>query len=190
MPSSSVEGKLDKHTSRSVPEKPFSGVSILFNERAAARCVRSWTQNSNGKVEAKLFETSSTISAADVSTKQLLKLRLDCIAGATTREVKLDSVTDARVVELMFGTASNGGAYSSGEDGAYGRLAAWQSMAVLTGIGASGTIDDVYDAAKQSSWWEISSTSKWFHNIAWDIAIVCLRPDKRHLAVLAATDED
>jgi hypothetical protein len=87
-------------------------------------------------------------------------------------------------------TASNGGAYGRGEDGAYGRLAAWQSLAALTGVGASGTADDVYTAAKQSSWWSISSTSKWFYNIAWDFTIVCLRPDRRHIAVLAATDED
>ncbi|MBX9724678.1 MAG: hypothetical protein K2X81_24955, partial [Candidatus Obscuribacterales bacterium] len=34
-----------------------------------------------------------------------------------------------------------------------------------------------------------SSTSKWFYKIAWDFGILCLRPDKQHMTVLAASDE-
>jgi hypothetical protein len=43
---------------------------------------------------------------------------------------------------------------------------------------------------KQSDWYSLSSTAEWFHNVAWDFGIVCLRPDKRHVAVLAASDQD
>jgi hypothetical protein len=190
LPSTSVQGTLEKQPSRTTPEKPFTGVPLPINEEAAARCVRSWKTHSNGKFEAKLFEVSSAISAGDVSTKQLLKLQLECLAGATPREVKLDAVPSDRVFEILFGAASNGGAYGGSEAGAYGRLAAWQSLAALTGVGVSGTFDDAYSAAKQSSWCSISSTSKWFHNVAWDFAVVCLRQDKQHIAVLAASDED
>lgn len=190
LPSTSAQGKLDKQPARTAPEKPFTAAPILFNEESAARCVRSWKERSNGKSEAKLFETPSEISATDLSTKQLLKLQLECIAGMTPREVEFTPVPADRIFEMLFGVASSGGAYSAGEGGAYGRLAAWQSLAALTGVGASGTVDDVYTAAKESSWWSLSSTSKWFYNIAWDIGIVCLRPDKRHIAVLAASDQD
>ncbi len=190
LPSTSVQGTLDKQPSRTAPENPFTAVPILFNEEAAVRCVQSWKKRSNGKSESKLFEISSAISPTDLSTKQLLKLQLECIAGMTPREVEFKPVPADRIFEMMFGVASSGGAYSGGEGGAYGRLAAWQSLGALTGVGASGTVDDVLNAVKQSSWWSLSSTSKWFYNIAWDLGIVCLRPDKRHIAVLAASDQD
>lgn len=190
LPSTSTQGKLDKQPTRTAPEKPFTALPTLFNEESAARCVQSWKKRSNGKSEAKLYEINSAISATDLSTKQLLKLQLECIAGMTPREVEFKPVPAERIFEMMFGVASSGGAYSGGEGGAYGRLAAWQSLAALTGVGASGTVDDVYNAAKESNWWSLSSTSKWFYNIAWDIGIVCLRQDKRHISVLAASDQD
>lgn len=190
MPSTSVQGTLDKQPSRTTPEHPFTAVSMPFNQEVAARCVRSWKEHSNGKFEATLFETNSIIAAIDVSPKQVLKLRLDCLAGASPSEVNLDAVPPDRIFQMLFGAASNGGAYPPGEHGAYGRLAAWQSLAALTGAGASTSIDDIYRLTKESSWYSISSTSKWFHNIAWDFCVVCLRPDKQHIVVLAATDQD
>ena len=152
--------------------------------------MRSWTEGSNGKFEAKLFETSNPISAADISTKQLLKLRLDCLAKAAPSAVKLEVSKAEHIFDILFSADSNPGAYSHGEAAAVGRLAAWQSLAELTGVRADGTFDDVYKAVKESDWYSFSSTSEWFHNIAWDFGIVCLRPDKRHIVVLAATDED
>ena len=189
-PTGSSQATLAKRPARVTLEKPFSGVPVLMNEEAAARCVQSWTKHSNGKFEAKLFEISSYISAANVSTKQLLKLRLQCLAGATPGQIKLEQVRADKIFELLFGAASSGGMYPPGEGGAHGRLAAWQSLAQLTGAGAEGSVDDVYLAAKGCSWWSISSTSKWFYNIARDFAVVCLRQDKRHISVLAATDQD
>lgn len=187
LPSTSIQGKLEKQPSRTTPKRNFTAVLQLFNESAAARCVRSWTEHSNGKVEAKLFESSSIVSAADISTKQLLKLQLECLAGASPGEVRVEAVSCSRIFEILFGVASNGGAYSQG---AYGRLAAWQSLAAVDGAGPNASFDEVYKTAKESNWYSITSKAKWFNNIAWDFVIVCLRPDKRHIAVLAATDED
>lgn len=187
---SSISGKLEKQPTQNTPGKPFTAVEQSLNPEAAARCVRSWTKGSNGKFEAKLFETSVPISAADISTKQLLKLRLDCLAKAMPSAVKLETSKTENIFHIAFSAASNGGAYTQGEGGAYGRLAAWQSLAELTGVRADGTFDDAYKAVKQSDWYSLSSTSEWFHNVAWDFGIVCLRPDKRHVSVLAASDED
>jgi hypothetical protein len=187
---SSILGKLEKQPTQNPPGKPFTAVEQSINQEAAARCVRSWIKGSNGKFEAKLFETSVPISADDISTKQLLKLRLDYLAKATPSAVKLETSKAENIFDIAFSAASNGGAYSRGEGGAYGRLAAWQSLAELTGVRADGTLDDVYKAVKQSDWYTLSSTSEWFHNVAWDFGIVCLRPDKRHVAVFAASDED
>jgi hypothetical protein len=190
LPSTSVQGKLEKQHTLGVSGRNFTTTSLPFNQEAVARCVATWTQDSNGKIEAKLFETSQVISASDVSAKQLLRLQLECLAGSTASEVKLDAVPSDTIFALMFGSASNGGAYSHGEKGAYGRLVTWQSLAALTGVGASGTIEDVDRAVQKSSWYSFSSTARWFYNIAWDFGIVCLRPEKRRLAIFAATDQD
>lgn len=179
-------------------ETPFPGTAgttftselLPFDEVAAARCVRSWKEHSNGKYEAKLFETSRTIDSVDISAIQLLKLRLDCLAGATPGQIKVEVVPPAGVFTLLSSAASNGGAYPPGEAGAYGRLSAWKSLAAITGVGDHANFADVYAAVKQCGWCSISSTAKWFYNVAWDFGIVCVRPDKRHIVVLAATDED
>jgi len=185
IPIISAPDHVEKPPVRTKPEVPFTALPVSMNEEAAARCVHSWE-----KSEAKLFEINSGISPADVTAKQLLKMRLACLAGATPGDVKVEAVTSDTAFGLMYGVASGGGAYGRGECGGYGRLSAWQSMAALTGLSADSPFDEVYKAAKESSWWTFSSKSKWFNNIAWDLGIVCLRPDKRHLVVLAASDED
>jgi hypothetical protein len=189
-PSSSVNGKLEKQSSGSPSGKLFKAVPMTFDQTSAARCVRSWKEHSNGKFEAKLFKTSSPISAADVSDKQLLNLQLECLASATPSDVKVKVVTADRLFAILFAAASCGGAYDQGEAGAYGRLATWNSLAELVGVTESAPFDDVCNAVKQSGWCSIESTAKWFYNVAWDFGIVCVRPDKQHIAVLAASDED
>lgn len=189
-PSSSVNGILAKQSSKNPNRKSFKAVPQTFDQASAARCVRKWEEHSNGKFEAKLFQTTSPISAADVSAKQLLNLQLECLANATPQDVRVDLVTTDHVFAILFSAASHGGAYPSGVDGAYGRLAAWKSLASLVGVAETASFDEVCDAVSQSDWCSIESTAKWFYNVAWDFGIVCVRPDKRHIAVLAASDED
>lgn len=190
MDTSSTQGKLEKKPAAPIRTAPFNTMLLDWNEEAAARCLRSWTKQSNGKVEAKLFDTTTPISANDITAKQLLKMQLDCLAGATEENVKLDAVTPEKVFSILFSTASNGGAYSHGEYGAIGRLATWQSVSAMVGFGADSSFDEVHKAATQCHWYSMASTAKWFNNIAWDFGVVCLREDERHIAVLAATDED
>lgn len=188
--SNTVNGKLEKPPSVNSMGKPFTAVPLPFDVMSAAQCVREWKENSNGKFEAKLFQSTAPISITDVSAKQLLNLQLECFSGATLSDLKVDEVKADCAFALLFSAASVGGAYPSGKEGAYGRLAAWKSLAALVGVADGANFDEVANAAKQSSWCSIHSKAKWFYNVAWDFGIVCLRPDKRHIAVLAATDED
>lgn len=190
IPSSNVTGELENLTSSSLTGKLFKTVPLPFDQVAAASCVRQWEEHSNGKIEAKLIQTTSPITTSDLSAKHLLNLQLECLAGATPKDVKVDIIKPERAFAILFLAASCGGAYTSGEDGAYGRLAAWKSLAAIVGVADNVSFDEVANAVKESGWCSFEATTEWFYNVAWDFGIVCVRPDKRHIAVLAATDED
>lgn len=189
-PSSNISGEVENQPSPNQNRKAFEATPLTFDQVSAARCVRKWTEHSNGKFEAKLFQTTSPISIADVSPKLLLNLQLECLADAKQRDVKVDIVAPDRLFAILFLAASNGGAYPSGVEGAYGRLAAWKSLAAIVGVADNASFDEVSGAVKQSGWCSFESHAEWFYKVAWDFGIVCLRPDNRHIAVLAATDED
>ncbi|MGY3676789.1 hypothetical protein ACVWXU_000412 [Streptomyces sp. TE33382] len=84
-----------------------------------------------------------------------------------------------------------GGMYGSGVHGAYGRLAAWNSVAGLSGTPAGASPEEVERHATQSTWFHFEADAEWFHNdIDADYGIAALSPDGRRIAVLAATDTD
>jgi hypothetical protein len=40
------------------------------------------------------------------------------------------------------------------------------------------------------NWISFAASTSWFEQVAWDIGLAALSPDRRHLAVFAATDTD
>ena len=95
------------------------------------------------------------------------------------------------VWRLLFATASMGGIWSSGVHGAFGRLWAWRSLAGLSGAPAHASPPEVEERARQSTWFHFEADAEWFHNdIGSDYGIAALSPDRRRIAVLAATDTD
>jgi hypothetical protein len=54
------------------------------------------------------------------------------------------------------------------------------------GVGA----DQVEAQVRDCFWYTFDAYSKWFERVAWDIGLVAVAPDRRRLAVLAATDTD
>lgn len=114
----------------------------------------------------------------------LPNLPMDCVKGlgADLRfEVAACSLDE--VWQVLYAIAAHGGAY--------GRLAAWTSLAGLTGAGSDETADQVAQLARDTTWFRFDSDAAWFHNdIGNDIAIAALSPDGRRIAVLAATDTD
>ncbi len=69
----------------------------------------------------------------------LAALPLQALAGVAAPEIAAREATSAGAFEILFAAASRGGAYGTGLGGAYGRLAAWQSLAGLTGAAAPDT---------------------------------------------------
>ena len=97
--------------------------------------VRPWAEGKSGKVEAKVFTPRSAGLGVRVGSWLLRALPLE----STTADARLDvSRTGPEgVFGPLFSAASNGGAYSSGLGGAYGRLAAWTSLGALVGAPAA-----------------------------------------------------
>ena len=71
--------------------------------------------------------------------------------------------------------------------GAYGRLLAWQSLGAPTGDAPPA---DIEARADRSEWFWFADATDWFEQVAWDIGLAVVSPDRRQLAVLAATDTD
>ncbi|MGW6805427.1 DUF6183 family protein, partial [Streptomyces sp. NPDC055039] len=78
-------------------------------------------------------------------------------------------------------------------------LAAWRSLAGLTGVPAdtppAETAELVarthwFRLAPVSDWFRLAPVSDWFHGVAWDLAVAALRPGGQEIAVLTATDTD
>jgi hypothetical protein len=138
--------------------------------------VRTWLTESNGRAEAALFTLAEPLTPADVGVRTIEALELDSVAGGglALRRAALDNV-----VTTLFLAAANGGAYSRGLGGAYGRAATWRSVAALAGGWHVGC-----------TWWTFDAANDWFRRVAWDLGVICLRPDGHVMAVLTATDSD
>ncbi|MGW4379851.1 DUF6183 family protein [Kitasatospora sp. NPDC004531] len=150
------------------------------------RAFADWTEESNGEIEARVFEFAEPLPA-DAVGAALLALGLDCLAGTTAGTLAVSTCPPAEAWRVLFGAASCGGAYDEGVRGAYGRLAAWQSLTAL----ADATPATAESRATACRWFTFAApTSTWFAHIAWDRALAALTPDGRRLAVLAATDTD
>jgi len=153
-----------------------------------ATAVRPWSDASNGKIEAKLFAIEPAIDVGAVGSWLLRMLPLDSTAGVArleTQRTQADAVFGA-----LFSAASNGGAYSAGLGGAYGRRAAWTSLAALVGEAADAEVPRIADITAECAFLTYRAAGGWFHDVAWDLGALCLRPDGKTIAVLAATDKD
>ncbi|MDO0938917.1 DUF6183 family protein [Streptomyces sp. DG2A-72] len=157
---------------------------------AMGKAVANWAEESNGRIEARVFDLAAPLEAESVP-NALLTLGLDCLHGAGKKAALSVAVRPpAQAWRVLFAAASTGGAYNSGSFGAYGRLAAWQSLAALGGCSQDATDREVEARVRDCVWHGFDADTTWFEQVAWDIGLAALAPDRRRLAVLAATDTD
>jgi hypothetical protein len=145
-----------------------------------------WTKDSNGETDAGVFTIAPKVDPSLVGRWLLRALAIESAKGdgLVVRRVQADFAWGA-----LFAAAANGGAYSTGLGGAYGRRAAWTSFAALTGAGANATIDQVDEIAESCAFLQYEGTD-WFNAVAWDVGLLALRADGASVAVVAATDSD
>ena len=146
-----------------------------------------WTTGSNGTVEAKLFRLVPPLGTTAPGKWLLRALPLDSKEGDRLRAERCgpDLAWGA-----LFAAAANGGAYSSGFGGAYGRRAAWRSLGALCEAPETATIEEIDALASKTMFLHYGASGGWWNDIAWDIGILALREGGASVAVLAATDAD
>jgi hypothetical protein len=150
--------------------------------------VRPWSEGKSGKVEAKVFALAPSVEMHSLGSWLLRALPLD--STAATARLDVSRTGPEGVFGPLFSAASNGGAYSSGLGGAYGRLAAWTSLGALVGAPAKVDVDAIDALAIRSAFLTFRAPGPWFHDVAWDLGALALRPDGRTAAILAATDTE
>ncbi|HVH42814.1 MAG TPA: DUF6183 family protein [Labilithrix sp.] len=150
--------------------------------------VRPWSEGKSGKIEAKVFELSPKVEAPTLGGWLLRILPLASTARASRLDVSRTGADG--VFGPLFSAASNGGAYSSGLGGAYGRLAAWTSLGALVGAPEGADVLTIDKLATTSAFLTFRAGGPWFYDVAWDLGALALRPDGRTVAVLAATDTE
>ncbi|MFF4384808.1 DUF6183 family protein [Kitasatospora sp. NPDC001547] len=189
MPYGAAEGRdLAVTTSARVPSAEET--TTQASATAMAKAVANWVEESNGRIEARVFDFAEPLEARLVP-DALLTLGLECLGGVGTKTALSVAVRPlAQAWRVLFAAASTGGAYNSGSYGAYGRLAAWQSLAALAGSPEGATAGEVEAHLRDCVWHGFGTDTKWFEQVAWDIGLAVLAPGRRHLAVLAATDTD
>ncbi|MBV6699745.1 DUF6183 family protein [Kitasatospora aureofaciens] len=176
--------RLPSRVSGSVP--PVRGNMIDF---ALTTAVDRWDGRHNGRVESGIHVTDEPVDPGAVH-PMLTSLALDCLADlAAPDHLTVTATSPAEAWRLLFAAASIGG---GGEDywwfGAYGRLAAWQSLAALSGAADGAPSAEVEQRAAECGWYGFDAATDWFNRDSMDFGLLTLTPDRRRIAVLAATD--
>ncbi|KPI23492.1 hypothetical protein OV450_7414 [Actinobacteria bacterium OV450] len=174
----------------SAPIPSAEEATQLVTATVMAKAVANWAEESNGRIEARAFDFAEGLEDRAVP-KALLSLGLECLRGAGKKTaLTVTACRPAQAWQVLFAAASAGGAYNSGSYGAYGRLAAWQSMAALAGSPEGAAAGEVEARVRECAWHVFDADTKWFEQVAWDIGLAVLASDRRRLSVLAATDTD
>lgn len=170
-------------------ERP--AVRVVADDALVARmleCVGPWTSGSNGQAEAKVFAVSPPIGPSGPGKWLLRALPLSCLERV--RPLRAERVGVAAVWGTLFAAAANGGAYTSGFGGAYGRLAAWTSLAALVDAPFDATPASADARADACSFMMFGGPGGFWNDVAWDLGVLAVREGGASVAALAATDID
>ncbi|MER5642138.1 DUF6183 family protein [Kitasatospora sp. NPDC002227] len=175
-----------------LPSRAAGDVPLVTANRldfALEAAVDRWSRRHNGRVESGIHLTDAPVGP-DTVHPVLLSLSLDCLAElAGPDRLTVFTTTPAEAWSVLFAAASLGGGHSNDWwYGAYGRLAAWRSVAALVGAPDGAAPAEVEQLAGACTWYGFSASTHWFNYADMDIGLLVLSPDGRRLAVLAATD--
>lgn len=163
-------------------------VSSAESVSVMGAAVQHWCDDSNGKMTAHEYWSPDALTEKDLPAAfNLLPL---APWPADQVRAKLYPSTPDSVLQVLLTAAVRAPAYGPGLYGAYGRLAAWCSIGGLAGAPPDSPIVHTAELVRKVVWFRLSTTSAWFYQVAWDLAITALRPNGQEIAVIAATDTD
>jgi hypothetical protein len=183
-------GSVSARTMPPPTEHEATRATLIVDPDLEARmrvALEPWLASAKGKVEAKLFRVEPAIPSTALAKWLLRVMDLEC-APVGGRLFANRTAGDA-VFGMLFAAAANGGSSSPGLGGAYGRMAAFTSMGALVGAGPDALPAEVDQRARSSTYLSFfASEGGFFHDVAWDVGALVLRPDGDTVAVLAGTD--
>ncbi len=144
----------------------------------------AWLEESNGVVDARAWSIKEDAVVKVDLTDSILQLDVPALVGAS-----VENVDFGEALGVLFSGAIDGGAHGADVQGAYARLFAWNSVAGFMRREFTD-LDHLDTPALDSTWFLFDAASSWFEQVAWDVGIVCIPPDRRSLTLLAATDTD
>jgi hypothetical protein len=165
-------------------------VSDRSRAQRISMCIRGWETESNGRSEVRIFKVLPSLSAGNISPAFLRSLPLAALEGADEQKLIIVPTAPSHIFSTLFAAAANGGAYTSGRYGAYGRLHTWASLAAIVANDDTWQVEAVAQQMAGCAWFDIDTTTDWFYQVAWDILLVALLPDGQHVITFAATDTD
>ncbi|MGA5820381.1 DUF6183 family protein [Kitasatospora sp. NPDC094028] len=162
-------------------------VEIGEDARDLTAAVDRWAGRHNGRIEAAVFHTGTQI-APEALPGTLTELPLDCLDGLYRRPIVVPTTAE-EVWRRLFAAASCGGGHPAEFwYGAYGRLAAWRSLAALAGAAPGASPEEVVRRVNGCAWYGFAVSTDWWNEDFMDFGVLALAFGGRRLAVLAATD--
>lgn len=146
----------------------------------------NWQEESNGRSDGGVFQLDERVG--ELRSGHIARLPLDCVANAGS--IQTTRISAAIAASHLFAAAAVGGAYNQGRQAAYGRRDAWRSLAALVGVDVTRSLPEIERASHACQFYALTIASAWMHNVAWDLALACLREDGRTFAIVVATDTD
>ncbi|MFE7142716.1 DUF6183 family protein [Streptomyces sp. NPDC057644] len=181
------EGRLDPPTPRTQERSALVDTATLDLHQmiVSAPEAGGW-----GHSEAWVFRADEEVEPDRVPAL-LPTLPMGCVEGlGATSRFEIARRPADEIWSLLFATASIGIGHD-GAHGAFGRLWAWKSLAALSDAPADASAEEVEHHVQQTTWFHFESDAEWFCNeIFADYGIAALSPDRRRIAVLAATATD
>jgi uncharacterized protein (TIGR02996 family) len=150
--------------------------------------VRGMRDESNGRLEAREVMLAAAFSAREEWSGWFESLPIPSVRAHGVHHPQVRRVLPSDVFRGLFQTAQSGGAYGGARGAAYARLHAWKSLGWLAGMGPDAACAEVARVAERCRWY--SYESDWFYQVAWDLGMICVRPDGMTVAALAATDTE
>ena len=183
-----AEGRVDPPTPRTSERSALRDMATTVVQESIVAAVQAGEWGNHG---AWVFLLDEAIAPERVPAL-LPTLPMPCVDGLGPEDRFGVAVRPPdEIWRLLFATASMGGMFDSGVHGGYGRLWAWRSIAGLSGAPAGASAEEVEHRARQCTWFHFEAVTEWFHgDIDSDYGIAALSPDRRRIAVLAATDTD